>query len=150
MVGRHVQGGSGRSGSGVSYFVGGKVLVLEDCLYVPSIRRNLISASYLASNRFLAIFNKNYDFIKYDIDEICCGILVDNLDMLEPITPLQINSYESNLKRKESFSLNQTQLWHLRLGHINLYRIRRLVTSGHLSLQDVNALSVPSLVWKVR
>ena len=40
------------------HFDGGKVLVLEDCLYVPNVRRNLILVSYLACNEFLAIINK--------------------------------------------------------------------------------------------
>ena len=53
-----------------------------------------------------------------------------------------INSHESNLKRKERSSINKTHLWHLRLGHINLDRIRRLVTCGHLSPLDVTSLPV--------
>ena len=69
-------------------------------------------------------------------------MLVDNLYILEPISHLQINSHESNHKRKEPSSVNQTQLWHLRLGHINLDRIRRLVTCGYLNPFDVNALLV--------
>ena len=73
---------------------------------------------------------------------ICCGILVDNHYLLEPITPMQINSYESNLKRNKSSSVNQAQLWHHRVGLINLDRIRRLVTSRHLSPLDENALPV--------
>ena len=73
---------------------------------------------------------------------IYCGSLVDNLYLLDPITSLQINLNESNHKRKERSSLKQTQLWHLRLGHINLDRIHRLVTYGHFSPLDVNALPV--------
>ena len=69
-------------------------------------------------------------------------MLVDNLYILEPISHVQINSIESNHKRKETPSVNQTQFWHLRLGHINLDRIRRLVMSGHLSPLDVNVLTV--------
>ena len=69
-------------------------------------------------------------------------MLVDNLYMLEPITPMQINSYESNLKRKESSSVNQTQLRHLRLGHINIDRICILAICGHLNPLDVKALPV--------
>ena len=62
--------------------------------------------------------------------------------MLELITPMQINSYESNHKRKKPSSVNQAQLWHLRLGHINIDRIHRLITSGHLSPLDVTSLPV--------
>ena len=81
-------------------FAGGKVLVLQDCLYIPNIKRNLISISCLACNEFSAIFNKNFISIKYDVNEICCGMLVDNLYLLEPITHLQINSHESNHKER--------------------------------------------------
>ena len=102
------------------HFPGGKILVLKDYLYVPNIRRNLISVSYLSCNGFSAIFNKNFVSIKYDIDEICYGMLVDNLYILEPISHLQVNLHEYNHKRKEPSSINQAHLWHLRLGHINL------------------------------
>ena len=51
-------------------------MVLEDCLYVPNVRRNLISVSCLACNEFSTIFNKNFVSIKYDINEICCGMLL--------------------------------------------------------------------------
>ena len=92
------------------HFAGDKVLVLQDYLYVPSVRRNLISVSCLVCNGFSAIFNKNSISIKFDVDMICRGMLVDNLSMLELITSMQINSYESNLKRNESSSVIQTQL----------------------------------------
>ena len=103
---------------------------------------NLISVSCLSCNGFLAIFNKNFISIKYDADEICCGMLVDNIYILEPISHLQVNSIEFNHKRKEPSSVNQNQLWHLRLCHINLDRIHRLVMSGHISRLDMIALSV--------
>ena len=88
------------------HFSGGKILVLEECLYVPSIRRNLISVSCLSCNGFSALFNKNFVSIKYGADEICLGMLVDNLYLIEPIAPMQINSNESNHKRKERSSIN--------------------------------------------
>ena len=42
------------------HFSRGKILVLNDYLCVPNVRRNLILVSCLACNKFLAIFNKNY------------------------------------------------------------------------------------------
>ena len=57
------------------HFPRGKILVLEDCLYVPNVRRNLISVFCLACNGFWVIFNKNFISIKYDVDEICCRML---------------------------------------------------------------------------
>ena len=123
------------------HFGGGKKLVLSNCLYVPGVRRNLVSVSCLSCNGYSSLFNKNFIFIKYRYDVICRGMLSDNLYLLEPIS-LQINSHESNHKRKEISPVNQTHLWHLRLDHINLERIRSMVTGGLLSPLDVTALSV--------
>ena len=50
-------------------FPGGKLLVLNDCLYVPNVRRNPISVSCLSCNGFLAIFNKNLVSIKCNANE---------------------------------------------------------------------------------
>ena len=68
------------------YFYGGKILVLKDCLYVPNVRRNLISDSCLACNRFSTIFNKNIISIKYGVDEISCEMLADNLYINQYLT----------------------------------------------------------------
>ena len=51
------------------YFSGGKIFILEYCHYVPNVRRNLISIFCLACNGFSTIFNKNFVFNKYDVDE---------------------------------------------------------------------------------
>ena len=67
------------------HFEGGKFLVLNDCLYVPGVRRNLISVSCLSCNEYLSVFNKNLDFVKCNDDIICRGMLQDNIYLLEPI-----------------------------------------------------------------
>ena len=66
------------------HFGGGKKLVLSDCLYVPGVRRNLVSVSCLSCNRYSSLFNKYFIFIKYKNDVICRGMLSDNLYLLEP------------------------------------------------------------------
>ena len=45
---------------------------------------------------------------------------------------IQVENVEKSLKRKEP-SINQTQLWHLRLCHINLKILQRLVSCGPLT-----------------
>ena len=121
------------------------MLVLSDCLYVPSVRRNLVSVFCLSCNGYSSLFNKDSVFVKYGDDIICRGILSENLYLLEPIS-LKINSHESNQKRKEISLVNQTHLCQLRLGHINLERSRRMVTGGLLSPLDVTTLLVWNLV----
>ena len=92
------------------HFEVGKQLVLYDCLYVTIVRRNMILVSSLSCNRYSAIFNKDSVFIKNGSDNICCGMLRDNLYIIEPLTPKTINSIESNHKRKEPSSVDQAQL----------------------------------------
>ena len=41
------------------HFEGGKMLVLSDCLYVPGVRRNLVSVFYLLCNGYPSLFNKD-------------------------------------------------------------------------------------------
>ena len=36
-----------------------RVLILEDCLYVPNVRRNLISATYLGKHGYCVILKEN-------------------------------------------------------------------------------------------
>ena len=76
------------------HFGGHKVLVLKDYLYVPNIRRNLISVSCLACNRYSVLFNKNLVSILNGEDKICSRMLIDNLYLIEPNTTLCINSHE--------------------------------------------------------
>ena len=57
------------------HFEGDKFLVLDDCVYVPGVRRNLVSVSYLSCNGYSSVFNKNLVFFKYNDDIICRGML---------------------------------------------------------------------------
>ncbi|KAL8125384.1 hypothetical protein AgCh_012900 [Apium graveolens] len=116
-----------------------RILVLNNCLYVPSFRRNLISVSKLALDGYNVCLDRNVS-IMMNKRIICSGTLQDNLYIINPSQPTlqlqfrELNNTSSNsTKRKEPSSLNQTYLWYLRLGHINLRRIQRLVVDGPLS-----------------
>ena len=79
MAGGHIRVAAKAVGEVSLYFGGHKVLVLKDCLYVPNIRRNLILVSCLACNGYSASFNENLVSIINGVDEICSGMLIDNL-----------------------------------------------------------------------
>ena len=53
-----------------------RVLILEDCLYVPNVRRNLISANYLGKHGYCFILKDNV-VIKKDKVFICSGNIVN-------------------------------------------------------------------------
>ena len=113
-----------------------RVLILEDCLYVPNVRRNLISTTYLGKHGYCAILKDNV-VIKKDKMFICFGNIMDGLYILTPYkhelynSELDNDSHVKSLKRKFPFT-NDAYLWHLCLGHINPNRIQRLIKDGLL------------------
>ena len=103
-------------------FSSDRSLILRDCLYVPSIRRNLVSVSNLIKDGYFVYFNDSV-VIKLNKRFICSGSLVDDLYIINPIIPTMQQNESNNTnrlpyKRKEPSKLNQTYLWHLRLGHL--------------------------------
>ena len=119
---------------------------MEDYLYVPNVRRNLISATYLGKHRYYVILKDNV-VIKKDKMFICSSNIVDGLYILTPDkhelynSELDHNSHVKSLKRKFPFT-NEAYLWHLRLGHINSNKIQRLIKDGLLEPMDFDGFPV--------
>ena len=122
------------------------VLILEDCLYVPNVRMNLISATYLGTHGYCVILKDNV-VIKKDKVFICSVNIMDGLYILTPYkhelynSELDNDSHVKSLKRKFPFT-NDVYLWHLRLGHINPNRIQRLIEDGLLEPLDFDEFLV--------
>ena len=105
-------------------------LDLIDVYYVPQFKRNLISVSCLNNFGYSVTFNK--DFIISKNNKFICKGTVENglFFLLRNISHLlDTETMEPNHKRVK-LSKDETYLWHLRLGHINLNRIKRLVSDG--------------------
>ena len=123
-----------------------KVLILKNCLYVPNIHRNLISATYLSKHGYYIILKHNV-VIKNDKVFICSGNIVDGLYILSLDkhalynSKLDNNSHVKSLKRKFP-STNDAYLWHLHLSHINPNRIQRLIKDGLLEPLDFDGFLV--------
>ncbi|VFQ93898.1 unnamed protein product [Cuscuta campestris] len=111
------------------------MLELNDCLYVPAISRNIISVSCLDKSGFiisikdksLSVYRKNVFYANANMTN---GLYVLDLDM--PV-------YNISAKRNKPNGLNQTYLWHCRLGHINEKRISKLHRSGMLESFDLES-----------
>ena len=111
-------------------FQNNRTLVLPVVLYVPNLRRNLISVSKLINNGFTVSF-ANEVIIKRNHLFICSGIETNGLYV---ITPIASNKHDMELNNLVVIvPSNLTILWHIRLGHINLNRINRLVKDGILN-----------------
>ena len=92
--------------------------MLEDCLYVPNVHRNLISATYLGKNGYCVILKDNVVIKKGKVFTISSNIM-DGLYILTPDkhelynSELDNNSHVKSLKRKFP-STNDAYLQHLR------------------------------------
>jgi hypothetical protein len=123
-----------------------RVLILENCLYVPVIRRNLISITVLGQQGYSTSL-KDIVVIKKDKPFIYTGTIIDGLYIVTlDAYELKNSVLESNshvLPKKRKFStFNEAYLWHLRLGHINPNRIQRLIKDGLLEPLDLESLLV--------
>ena len=112
----------------------GFVLELQKTFYVPSFSRNLISISRLVPFGYSFHFSETSFNLIYKSDCVGNGILYDGLYcvFLQNDTTHNSLHVQTGIKRcivNEDSSL----LWHRRLGHISIDRIKRLMNDGVLS-----------------
>ena len=125
-----------------------KFLVLNNVFFIPGFMKNLISVSMLHEQLFSISFINNEIVISRNGLDICHAKPENVLYVLRP-TERSLNNSElfkveypkSNKRQKFSHS-DSTYLCHLRLGHINLDRINRLVKDGPLRKLNVGTLPV--------
>jgi hypothetical protein len=109
---------------------------------VPEIRRNLIYVTFLGECGYTSIL-KDTLVIKKGRTFICYGMIIDGLYIITPdlnaVNNSVVEPVHNALPLKMKFlSTNKAYLWHLRLSHINLKRIQRLVNDGLLGPLDFN------------
>ena len=115
----------------------GFVLVLERTFYVPSFSRNLISVSRLVPLGFSFTFQDNVFNLFYKSNNIGTGILADGLYRICLQNEATNNSLHVHIGTKRcNINEDSSMLWHRRLGHISIDRIKRLVKDGVLSTLD--------------
>jgi hypothetical protein len=113
----------------------GFILLLRNVLFVPSLKRNLITVSCLDNNGFDCYFGDG----KYEIlcNNKCVGLafqkqdlyllsLCEDVNSVCDVNENVSSSVNVNRKRKRTQDAS-SKLWHCRLGHISKGRIERLV-----------------------
>ena len=110
----------------------GLVLILNDVLCVPTFCRNIISVSSLDKDGFkFSIDNGSFiisrDNIVYGTASMVGGLYILNVDNSNYSSNYNVNN------RLKSDDLNQTVMWHCRLGHICEKRVSTLHKRGMLS-----------------
>ena len=96
----------------------GKELLLNSVLYVPDIRKNLVSGSLLIKHGFRLVFESDKVILsKYGMF-VGKGYVVNGMFKLNVMTvkPKNINNKAST---SFVYLLESSILWHGRLGHVN-------------------------------
>ncbi|VFQ84441.1 unnamed protein product, partial [Cuscuta campestris] len=116
----------------------GLILHLNNCLFVPSMSRNIISVSCLDKAGFsFVVKDKTLSVFRNDIF-YASAKMTNSLYVLDMDTTI----YNVDVKRNKPNSLNLAYLWHCRLGHINEKRISKLHRSGVLDSFDFQSYDV--------
>ena len=97
---------------------GGFNLHLHDVLYVPSLKRNLISVSRLDKSGHICEFGNSKCNIKLHNISVGLGHLQGDLYLLslDDYSVMNVNDVTHKRKRDDETS---SKLWHCRLGHIS-------------------------------
>ncbi|KAI3777237.1 hypothetical protein L1987_47035 [Smallanthus sonchifolius] len=100
----------------------GLVVVLNNCLFAPGLTRNIISVSLLFEQGFKYVFNGIA--ISAYLNDIFYFEAKPQNGIYEIDVQTDNNIY--NLSKRIKSGINDTFLWHCRLGHISKARIKRL------------------------
>ena len=101
-----------------------KTLALNNVLYVPSLRRNLVSSGLLNKAGLKIVFEADKVIITKNGDFVGKGYLADGLFVLNTIFAAPNISFSVIF----AYIVESVNLWHDRIGHVNIASIRRLKT----------------------
>ncbi|KAL0396561.1 UNVERIFIED_CONTAM: hypothetical protein Scaly_0104500 [Sesamum calycinum] len=111
----------------------GKILALLDVLYVPSLRRNLISGSLLNKVGLKIVLESDKVIITRNGDFIGKGYLSNGLFVLNTISTI---SNKNSLN--SAYMVESINIWHGRLGHVNYASIKRLKHMNIINTLDAS------------
>ena len=116
----------------------GDYLSLEECNYVPSIVKNIISVSCLDKMGYTLI-----------IKDKCCSIylgskLVATAPLINGLYLIDVSSYNLQVDvalKKSKQGVNEAYLWHCRLGHVGDGRLQKLHKDAYLGAFDYESFA---------
>ncbi|GJY57755.1 retrotransposon protein, putative, ty1-copia subclass [Tanacetum coccineum] len=115
----------------------GLVICLDNCHYVPTITRGVVSVSRLVNNGFIQCFT-DYGISVSKNNVFYFNVIPSNgiyeIDMINRVPNVNYIYNVSNKRAKHN--LDSTYLWHYRLTHISKKRIEKLQHDGLLKSTD--------------
>ncbi|KAK4404406.1 Retrovirus-related Pol polyprotein from transposon TNT 1-94 [Sesamum angolense] len=110
-------------------------LKLKDSYFVPSMMKNIISIPLLDNAGFKFLINKNCFYLMKDGSSHLLGKLNNGLYILQRSDWIMTAQNKRKSKNHEN-----AQIWHARLGHISQDRMKRLVDSKSLEIDNLDNL----------
>ncbi|GJR30802.1 zinc finger, CCHC-type containing protein [Tanacetum coccineum] len=109
-----------------------KVVSLLNVLHVPNIRKNLVSSSILNNYGYKQVIESNkFVLSKHDVF-ISFGYLSNDMSRLNIVSDNTSSAFMSTSK------LNDSILWHARLGHVHFKRMQNMSKDGLIPAFDMD------------
>ena len=123
-------------GKVVLKMMSGKELTVTNVLYVPKIRKNLVSGSLLNSHGFWLVFESDKFVLSKSGMYVKKGYMSDGMWKLNVMTIIK-----SDINKAGTFAyiLESSNLWHGRLGHVNYDILHRLINLNHIPTFQIDA-----------
>ena len=122
-------------GNVVLKMTSGKELTLKDVLYVPDIRKNLVSGSLLNKHGFRMVIESDKVILSKNGMFVGKGYVTEGLFKLNVMTVKNINKKNNS----SAYLLESSNVWHGRLGHVNYETMRRLINLNHIPTFQISS-----------
>nr|GEV31763.1 zinc finger, CCHC-type [Tanacetum cinerariifolium] len=113
-------------------FSSGKIVSLFNVLHVPNIRKNLVSSSVLNNCGYKQVIESNKFVLSKHGVFIGFGYLSNQIFRLNIVNDNIASAFMSTSK------LNDSILWHARLGHVHFKRMQDMYKDGLISAFDMD------------
>ncbi|GJV07543.1 zinc finger, CCHC-type containing protein [Tanacetum coccineum] len=113
-------------------FSSGKIVSLFNVLHVPNIRKNLVSSSVLNNCGYKQVIESNKFVLSKHGVFIGFGYLSNQMFRLNIVNDNIASAFMSNSK------LNDSILWHARLGHVHVKRMQDMSKDGLILTFDMD------------
>ena len=114
----------------------GKELTLTNVLYVPEIRKNLVSGSLLNSHGFQLVFESDKFVLSKSGMYVGQGYMSGGMWKLNVMT---IIKSDMNKASSSAYILESSNQWHSRLEHVNYDTLRKLINLNHIPTFQIDA-----------
>ncbi|KAJ9535587.1 hypothetical protein OSB04_un001276 [Centaurea solstitialis] len=124
-------------GSVLLYFTSGKCVCLDNVLYVPGIRKNLLSEIVMNKCGYKQVLESDKYILSRHGAFVGFGYVCNNMIRLN----IDYSSYDFSvcmMSSSSSYNLSKSELWHARLGHVHYKRLKDMSKMSLIPAFDLN------------